>query len=127
MPYLMVDGCRVHVRVARGAVITDRDRAAVADCVRAMHKANANALNTASSGVEYGHHTYGDASVTLSGDPDGVALSNAPVPPGLHEHVAIGLGLAPHAGGCSNFNALDPQGRYKGVEECGCRGVDPPC
>jgi hypothetical protein len=28
--------------------------------------------------------------------------------------------LPRHAGSCSNQNALDPAGAYKGVEECGC-------
>lgn len=29
-------------------------------------------------------------------------------------------GRRKHAGSCSNQNVLDPEGAYKGVEECGC-------
>jgi hypothetical protein len=29
--------------------------------------------------------------------------------------------LPKHYGGCSNQNALDPIGAWRGVEECGCR------
>ncbi len=27
-----------------------------------------------------------------------------------------------HSGSCSNFNALDPAGRFADVRSCGCRG-----
>lgn len=33
---------------------------------------------------------------------------------------ALGSGRRKHAGSCSNWNVLDPEGAYKGVEECGC-------
>lgn len=38
---------------------------------------------------------------------------------------ALGARRRKHAGSCSNWNVLDPEGAYKGVEECGCDGVHP--
>jgi len=38
---------------------------------------------------------------------------------------ALGSGRRKHAGSCSNQNVLDPEGAYKGVEECGCDGFRP--
>lgn len=64
MPLIVVDGRPVHVRVAKGRKITDRDREAVAECVRAMNKAQADSMVGVPEG-KYAHETYGAASVEL--------------------------------------------------------------